>query len=176
MVETCSSSFYSTGALIITSGLMLNLCVGAMLIIPQKMVPDKNANTKEPNDMPSSENKKLKESSNEVTNDDKEVEHNCGSFLTMTLEIIKRPPVVIMFISTIFFLAGTAVVYTHLLVYAEYQGVPKAIGTLMISCLGVSALAGRLGLSAMSQQHCTDTVLLYIMAIFITGTYCVERS
>ncbi len=143
-----------------------------MLIIPQKTIPDENI--KKRNEIPSGDEANKANNLQENTNekgDDKAVEHNCASFLTMTLEIIKRPPVIIMYISTLFFLAGTAVVYTHLLVYAEYQGVPKAIGTLMISCLGVSALAGRLGLGTMSQQSCTDTVILYIMAILITGMH-----
>ncbi len=102
---------------------------------------------------------------------DTDAKNNCASFITMTMEILHKPAVLIMFISTFFFLTGTAVVYCHLLVYAEYQGISQNMGSLMISCLGIFSFAGRLGLSTMSQQPCTDTVVLYIIAILITGQY-----
>ncbi len=162
------------GALMITSGLMLNLCVGAMLIFPQRTTTDKNANVEDLVYVLSDEELNGMKQSSQTTHDkdechDTDTKNNCASFITMTIEIIRRPAVLIMFTSTFFFLAGTAVVYCHLLVYAEYQGVSRNMGSLMISCLGICSFAGRLGLSTMSQQPCTDTVLLYIIAILITG-------
>ncbi len=160
---------------------MLHLCPAAMLIFPQKTITDENFNTKSPiylgaeDEIKTLKTSKEKELSHDEChdNDDK---NNCASFITMTLEITQRPAVIIMFINTFFFLAGTAVVFTHLLVYVEYQGVPRALGSLMISCLGFSSFAGRLGLSTLSQQPWTDTITLYIVAVFITGLCTVNRN
>ncbi len=157
---------------------MLHLCVGAMLIFPQRTIPDKNANNKDVVYVYTDEElKEVKEPCQKLQDEesnechDTDAKNNCATFITMTMEILRKPAVLIMFISTFFFLAGTAVVYCHLLVYAEYQGISRNMGSLMISCLGIFSFAGRLGLSTMSQQPCTDTVVLYIIAILITGKY-----
>ncbi len=144
--------------LLITSGLLLHICVAAALIFPQRKTTDDNNATKDSvNNIPDEDPKK------------KIKDNDSASFRALALDIFKTPSACIMFVSTFFFYVGLSVVYTHVAVYAEFSGLPRAMGTLMVSCLGGSALMGRLVLSAISQQPCTDTVLLHMIAVLITG-------
>ncbi len=147
--------------LIITSGLLLNVCVAAALIFPQKITTDHNNATKDSVNVASDEDPKEKVEDT--------MYNNSASFVAITLDIFKIPSACIMFVSTFLFFVGLSVVYTHVTVYAEFCGHSRATGTLMISCLGGSALMGRLVLSALCQQPCTNTVLLHMIAVFIAG-------
>ena len=85
----------------------------------------------------------------------------CNVNLTLTL------------INSAMFLFGLSVVFTHIAAYAESQGVSPSLGRALVSVLGGAGLAGRIGLSAMSNIPCTNTFGLYIAAVALTGNYSI---
>ncbi len=90
--------------LLITSGLLLHICVAAALIFPQRKTTDhknmKNATKDSVNNIPDEDPKK------KITDNDS------ASFRAITIDIVKTPSACIMFASTFFFYVGLSVVYT----------------------------------------------------------------
>ena len=78
---------------------------------------------------------------------------------------------VLLLISLSMFLFGTSIVFTHILPYAESENVSSSIGLLLVSVLGGAGLAGKIGLGAIAQLPRVNPIVLYIIAVFLCGTY-----
>ena len=69
------------------------------------------------------------------------------------------------------FLFGSSIVFTHIIAYAESQGISATLAKVMVTLLGVSSLLGKIGLGFISQKDGVNTILLYIVAVFISGEF-----
>ena len=150
----------------ITSGLILHTCVGAMLI----MNPNKGKNqTIKNTDEFETENSDLEvEASFTISNPTKEMKYEKGPKL-MTVAILSNSHFMLLMVSSIMFQIGTGVVLTHTMAFAESQGISSSIGNMMISLIGVSSLVGRFSLGILSQLPLISTIVLYFVAIFLCG-------
>ena len=63
-------------------------------------------------------------------------------------------------------------VFTHIAAYAESQGISTSLGRALVSVIGGGALIGKIGLGVLSQIPCTDTFVLYIVAVALRGKPC----
>ena len=86
-----------------------------------------------------------------------------------TKNILTNPYFALLLVNGSMFLFGSSVVFTHIIAYAESQGISPALGRAMVSLLGVASLAGKICLGFVSQQKSVNTVMLYIAAVFISG-------
>ena len=91
------------------------------------------------------------------------------SLKEQTKNILTNPYFALLLVNGSMFLFGSSVVFTHIIAYAESQGISPALGRAMVSLLGVASLAGKLCLGLVSQQKSVNTVMLYIAAVFISG-------
>ena len=86
-----------------------------------------------------------------------------------TIDIICNPNMILTLINLWMFLFGLSVVFTHIAACAESQGIPPSLSRALVSVLGGAGLVGRIGLSGLSQLQCTNTFVLYIVAVALTG-------
>ena len=91
------------------------------------------------------------------------------SLKEQTKNIFTNPYFALLLINGAMFLFGSSVVFTHIIAYAESQGISPALGRAMVSLLGVASLVGKICLGLVSQQKQVNTVMLYIAAVFISG-------
>lgn len=62
-------------------------------------------------------------------------------------------------------------VFTHILSFVESEGVSESSGKSMVTVIGGAALAGRIGLSGLSQLSWVNTIILYTVAVFLCGKF-----
>ena len=86
-----------------------------------------------------------------------------------SLEILRNPHFILLLVNILLFLFGCSVVFTHIIAFAESQGISPSLGRLLVSILGGAGIAGRVGLSGLSQLPCTNTIVLYCVAVALTG-------
>ena len=96
------------------------------------------------------------------------------STLKMVTNLFSNFDFVLLLINKSSVIFGAAVVYTHLVAYAESQGISPSLGRLMVSLVGLSNLIGKLSLSALSQHPRINTVVLYIVAGIVAGEYSIR--
>ena len=150
--------YFFTGALLITSGLLLNMCVCAMLIIkPRDQILKGNNCAK---------SKLMQESS--ISQNAQIVTEKKDSF-EMLVSLFSNTYFILMFISDCVFMFGVAIMYTHFMAFAESQGVSSSLRSLIISLIGFSSLLGRIALGMLSQHPNINTIMLYIAAVFPSG-------
>ena len=92
-----------------------------------------------------------------------------GNIKKQTVDIICNPNMLLTLINSWMFLFGLSVVFTHIAAYAESQGSSPSLSRALVSVLGGAGLIGRIGLSGLSQIPCTNTFILYIVAVALTG-------
>ena len=86
-----------------------------------------------------------------------------------TKNIFTNPYFALLLVNGAMFLFGSSVVFTHIIAYAESQGISPALGRAMVSLLGVASLVGKIFLGLVSQQKQVNTIMLYTAAVFISG-------
>lgn len=86
-----------------------------------------------------------------------------------TIDIICNPNMILTLINSWMFLFRLSVVFTHIAAYAESQGISPSLSRALVSVLGGAGLVGRIGLSGLSQIPCTNTFVLYIVSVALTG-------
>ncbi len=155
-------SFGWRSALLFTSGFTLQGCICAMLIFPQSKIKEPMQNG----------DVKYNSEKDAIT----ATEGDKHGFMKMTIEVCRNPAFLVLLLGTFFFLNGVGVVYTHLFAYVEYQNLPPEIGSLMVSVLGLMSVIGRIGLGSIGQHPSTDIIILYAVAIAITGLATVAMA
>ena len=93
------------------------------------------------------------------------------------LEILCNPCFILVLVNIFLFLFGCSVVFTHIIAFAESQGISSSLGRVLVSILGGAGIAGRLGLSTLSLMPCTNTFVICIAAVSVTGkpfVSCIE--
>ena len=155
----------------ITSGILLHMCVGAMLIIrpnSQKITERINCNNKL-----NITDEGIR--SNTKCNGSIEMKNN-DSAKHMTVTVLSHIRFILLLINGSMFLFGTGVVFTHIMAFAESQDISHSLGNLMISVLGLSSLIGRIILSLFSQHPLINTKELYIVAEFLSSQFYCEQA
>ena len=148
-----------TGALMITSGLVMHISVAAMLIqTPPTLSSTKVITMQEDPTSHSNNNISVKLNT----------EKHQDSVSHLTRRVFKFDFILLM-INSFMFLFGTAVLFTHIKAFAESEGISSSVGSLMISFLGFTALVGRIALSMISQLPWVNTIVLYIVAVLLCG-------
>ena len=87
-------------------------------------------------------------------------------------EILRNSKMLALLLNSLLFLFGLSVVFTHIAAYAESQGISASLGRALVSVIGGGALIGKIGLGVLSQMPCTNTFVLYIVAVALTGKSC----
>ncbi len=91
------------------------------------------------------------------------------SVVHTTRKILTNGHFLLLLLNSVMLLFGIAVVFTHIIAFAESQGFSSAFGSTMVSVLGGSALVGRVALSSLSQQPWINSVVLHALAVFTCG-------
>ena len=138
--------------------MLLNICVCAMLIIKPK---DKRR--------PKTRKRTSSKQSSEITTIDYTLAKPQKSSLQLAVTLFRNVHFILLLINNSVFYFGIAVIFTHLMAFAESRGVSPALRSLLISLLGLSSLTGRLALGLLGQHHKVNTIILYIIAVFSTG-------
>ncbi len=151
------------GALIITGGLTLHLCVAAMLIFKPiiRKQPEKNT-------LLNGTSIAKEEIKNEQT-----LSRRMSTFKQMRT-LIHHRNYAFFFLNVFFLYAGFYLACTHIVAYAEYHGASSFTAGVMASSLGFCNLAGRLGLSLLSQHPDTNTIYLHSISTLILGTHAID--
>ena len=182
---------FLSGALILTSKLMLHICVRAMMIlrslnhlvrgkrkVDSKRKDDKKEQLrmnypqwKQPEKATIDRQEDTLSTQNAKTETPRLDRRKTPTTREMTIEVFHYVPFILLLFNISLFFFGLTAVYTHIFAFAESQGMVSAMSSIMASVLGVSALAGRLMLSATMQQPRVDTFVLYIVSVFSCGEY-----
>ena len=148
--------------------MLLHICVAAMLLMKPK--PDKHR----PNSIFREIKLEIPDKTNgKITNDNEPKKTGLinQSVTSMTLSIFSNLHFILLMLNTFMFLFGTAVVFTHIMAFAESEGISASFGNMMVSALGLFSILGRVGLSSLSQLPRINTIWLYIFAVFLCGNY-----
>ena len=154
-----------SGALMIESGLLLHMCVGAMLIMkPHHPKPLRNLRGNDHKELTVRNGMKTQMTS-------KPDFKRQDSVRSMTGSVLCNFNFILLMINSWMFVFGVGVVYTHILAFVESQGILPSLGNMMISAIGLSSLIGRILLSSLSQHPKINTHVLYVIAVFFCGKY-----
>ncbi len=154
-------SFSTVGALIITGGLTLHLCVAAMLIFKP---------IKRKDQVPTNENtlkNGISVSKGKIKYSQSESKH-LSTFQQMKT-LTQQQNYIFIFLNMFLIYAGFYLACTHIVAYAEYHGASSFTAGVMASTLGFCNLAGRLGLSVLSQHPEINTIYLHSISTLILG-------
>ena len=102
-------------------------------------------------------------------NKDIKVEEDDDTFWKQTKETFKNFYFLLLLLNGALFLFGSSIVFTHIIAYAESQGISATLAKVMVTLLGVASLLGKIGLGFISQKDGVNTILLYIAAVFTSG-------
>ena len=72
-------------------------------------------------------------------------------------------------ISLAMFLFAKSIVFTHILPYDVSENISSSARLLLVSILGCSALVGKLALGAIAQLPRVNPIVLYMIAIGLSG-------
>lgn len=75
----------------------------------------------------------------------------------------------LLLVSTLLYLFGVGVVFTHIIAFVKSRRSSESLGNLLVSAIGLSSLIGRLALSSLCQQPWANTIVVYILAVFLCG-------
>ena len=145
----------------ISSGLVLHICVGALLIL-------------KPHETGKMENR-IEYEMETKTHDDRIMKNTktaIGQQISVkhiTAKLFTNIQFILFLFNLVVFEFGNSVVYTHILAYAQSRGISSSLGKVMISALGLSSLIGRIVLSILSQQTWVDTIILYTIVVCTAG-------
>lgn len=157
---------FFSGALIISSGLLLHMCVSAMLLVEPQPEKQDSIFRETKLEIPDKTNGR-------VTNNNEYsktiVIHQ--SVKSMTLSIFSNLHFILLMLNTFMFLFGTAVVFTHIMAFAKSEGISASFSNVMVSALGLFSILGRVGLGSLSQLPWINTIWLYIFGVFFCGNY-----
>ncbi len=171
------------GACLVTSGLMLHICVAAMWIWkpPAKFVS--KAGKTEAESLASSAERVFVSpvstgkngqnalnstaSSEELTDD--QVLRRDNSIGHHTITILSNRHFQLLLINNFLAVFGTSMIFTHLTAYAKSQGKSTGFGNLMLPVVGASSILGRIILNALCQQQWVNSITLYIVAATLCG-------
>ena len=140
----------------VTSGLSLNLCIAAMLIfrpIKRKQMDNQYIHFKEKD-----------------TYDTETSEQNHHNSLIQQMKILSsHRKYLFLWLNGGMVYCGFFMAYSHVAAYAQYQGASPYIAGAMLATLGFCNLAGRLGLSLLSQHPSVSAIHIHTISTLITG-------
>ena len=157
---------FFSGALIISSGLLLHMCVSAMLLVEPQPEKHNSIFQETKLEIPDKTNGIM---TNHNEDNKKIVIHQ--SVKSMTLSIFSNLHFILLMLNTFMFLFGTAVVFTHIMAFAKSEGISASFSNVMVSALGLFSILGRVGLGSLSQLPWINTIWLYIFGVFFCGNY-----
>ena len=99
------------------------------------------------------------------------VEDENNTFWKQTKETFKNKFFMLLLLNGAMFLFGSSIVFTHIIAYAESQGISATLAKVMVTLLGVASLLGKIGLGFVSQKDGVNTILLYSATIGISGKF-----
>ena len=140
----------------ITSGLVLNTCVGAMLIMNpthSRPLPTKVSTTE----------------TNNNNSQQQHVQQQPISVKQQTVTLLRDPRIIATCACSFLYLSGLSVVFTHVAAYAGSHGHSPTLGRALLSALGAAALTGKVGLAAITQMPCSNTFVVFTTAVTLTG-------
>ena len=141
----------------ITSGLVLHICVGALLIFKPQRIKKIEYEMEARTD----DNRMMKNTSNVLTQQ--------KSVKDITAKLFSNIQFTLFLFNLAVFEFSNSVVYTHILAYAQSRGISSSLGKVIISALGLSSLIGRIVLSMLSQQTWVNTIILHTLITFTGG-------
>ena len=160
----------------ISSGLVLHICVGAMLL----MGPSKNTYSQtmeyesetEHNKHPTDRNAEKETSgpTNQINYDSKAEK----SAKQMAFTLFSNPSFIFLVCNCFAFQFGNAVVYTHIVAFAASESIDESLGNTLVSALGLSSLISRVVLSVLSQHPRINTIILYTTIVVLTISRCID--
>lgn len=121
------------GALLISCGINLQMCVAAMLVRP---LPVKKQSKSSKMDQQSKEIPQVKKT----------------SYVQTTLKLFKDIHVWLLMLNNVLFVFGIVIFVTHIIAFCLWTGLSESQADMILSLLGVSALLGRI-ITAMIAQH-----------------------
>ena len=160
----------------ITSGLVLHICVGAMLVdrTPTKRNHNKHKEHLDPSSF-KCETIDTKQKETAVNNNNSKtttvVEKESARHITAVL--FTNPSFLLYMTSNILFHGGAAIVYTHATAYTVAQGHSTSFGSMVISAIGFSMLVGRILLGLLIQAPWVNAILLYAVCLLMCGKYVI---
>ena len=143
---------------------MLHICVWTMLIL-KPVKREKKVHTKLKYKVKNRSCADPAEGNAQSTENTELRKDRPGTIQEMTIGLSRNFSFTLLLFNTSMFF-GLTVVYTHIFTFAASQGMGLAVRGIMASVIGVSALAGRLILSAIMQQPRINTIILYIVSVF----------
>ena len=160
----------------ISSGLVLHLCVGALLVTGPSQ--NKHSKVQEYKTETETEHHNEHPTDRNATNGsagpthilfrDSEIENSARQ---MTFTLFSNTNFVFLLCNCFAFEFGNAVVYTYIVAFAASEGVHQSLGNILVSTLGLSSLIGRVVLSILSQHPRTNTIILYTTVLAICGNF-----
>ncbi len=119
-ISTSLIEYYGwRGALMCTSGLVLHICVSAILIRPIESL------------------QKTADFNNDSSYDKTAKKPSC---MAQTVIIMRNKGFLFQSVNTFFLMFSASVVYTHISAYADAAGLPREWRSLLVSILGAAAL------------------------------------
>ena len=164
--------------MILSSGILLHICVGAMLITPitsttmekrnnsSNSKTGNNVDTKEATTTQSVSSSKGGGLSSTTTMPQKH------SAKYITAKLFSNYHFVFLMFSVAMLHGGTAVVFTHIVAFAESQGNSASFGSVVVSAIGFSILIGRILLGLLIQAPWVNAIALYTACVCFSGKYC----
>ena len=147
-----------SGALLLSSGVMLQVCVGSMLIVgSNESKPSEFHHHKDGLYITNMDNKSMK------------IRTTKDGAMHLTTELLVNFHFLLLLINTVMFFFGASVMYTHVLAYAKFRGTSQSIGVWLMSVFAVSTVLGRIVLSVISQHPRVSTIWVYVLATFLCG-------
>ena len=136
------------GALIISSGLLLHMCVSAMLLVEPQ--PEKHISIFQETklEIPDKTNGRMTNN-----NEDSKIIVIHQSVKSMTLSIFSNLHFISLMLNTFMFLFGTAVVFTHIMAFAKSEGISASFSNVMVSALGLFSILGRVGFGFLESDY-----------------------
>ena len=134
----------------ITSGMLLHVCVFAMLIEGKSKVLIR----KKEKDLALAKDLAIKD---------------CNSSTVMMLRALSNINLLWLLLSTFAGFFGVSVFVTHTMAFVESQLFSLSVGSLVISAFAFMSLAGRIVLSLVMQHPKINTLVLYIITATLFG-------
>ena len=150
--------FGARGALLITGGFTLNLCVcGALMRQPRSGVAVDAGN---PEEIDSTKRDRSTSPEGSV--------HQNRCLTLFNLHIFANISYLLLCLNNFFLLFGISIVYVHLTAYSETKGVGKDSAAMLISAVGISNFFGRPAFGFLGKLRCGPLVM-YVVGLSLCG-------
>ena len=147
------------GALVISGGINLNVCVAALLMRPRiyKWTSNPCSKRKAP-------------IQKQTDGEERAVQAPLAVGKTrLYLKLFKRPKFMLLCINVFLYSVSMSVLFTHIASYAEHLNFSESRRIILVSVLGMAGFAGRIILGALGLLRCLNTKWLYCGSCFLAG-------